>query len=114
MRQILLVFLKDTFYSVDPRMGPAAANWHYNGPDAELLKLKLLNSGGLAVYMPDAENGTPQAHLNGETARLLAFFPPGGWSGYCWEPIAAATEVAVNDAVTRTRLAASGVLVPPH
>src|SRR5262249_54506178 len=111
-RRILLVYLKDTFFAADARLGATAANWHYNGADYEDVRVKMLNSGALMWFKLDAENGQPQAHLNGELARIIAVFPPGGWSGYAWEELEQSTEEAAQDVATRRKLAASGIVVP--
>jgi hypothetical protein len=107
LRRILLVYLKDTFYA-----GGGAAQWHYNLDDADQLQVKILASGSLAVFMPDPENGVPNAHLGGERAREVAFFPAGGWSGYAWEMVPDEAVDQAKQQQAKQRLAASGIAIP--
>lgn len=100
--RMLIVFLKDTFYAGIP----GAAQWHSSRhEDPDRLQEVLLDSGALVVYRLNPEHGTPQAHLGGERADRVAFFPHGGWSGYTWETIDEA-------ALARAAAAASGIATP--
>lgn len=103
MRKVLIVFLKDTFYSSGG--GSGAAQWNYNHDDAGEIRVKLLGSGSLRVLRLDPVDGIPQSHLDGERGVEVAFFPDGGWSGYCWE-------VIDTGAVQRSRAQAAGIAVP--
>lgn len=104
----LIVFLKDTFYTARPGSA-GAAQWNYHRPDVDDLRVKLLGSGALVVYRLDAENGEPQAHLNGERALEVAFFPAGGWSGRVWEDI---EQEQIDQATTDARRQEMGLPAP--
>lgn len=102
MQQVLIVYLKDTFYA-GARDAGGVAQWH--SKVGEDLREVILGSGALVVFRPDAEDGKPQAHLGGERGHQVAFFPAGGWSGYCWENIE-------EGAVSRAKAQAAGLAVP--
>ena len=107
----LVVYLKDTFYTARPGAA-GAAQWNYPKPDADLLRVRILGSGSLVVYRLDPENGTPQAHLNGDRALEVAVFPAGGWSGYAWEDIDLEQFEQAVAAVERKARGGPDILVP--
>lgn len=77
-----MVYLKDTFWAGHP----GAAQWSYTGLDARDLVVEVRASGLLWI---GRENPEGLEDARGKRRHELAVFPPGGWSGYCWEPVAA-------------------------
>ena len=88
MDKVLVVFLKDTHFTVSEGVigSGGTAQWHSTLDLGEIVEV-VLGSGALAVFQLDDENGTANEHLRGRRTNRVAFFPPGGWSGYCWEPV---------------------------
>lgn len=80
VHEALVVYLKDTFFAGRP----GAAQWNYTGFDARDLIVEVRGSGLLWI---GRENPDMPEDGHGKRRREIAVFPPGGWSGYCWEPL---------------------------